>query len=90
MLITGFLFSVCIYCQDYYGHVFWDQETWMFPPVLMLHTDLGKALVKTRIRTLDSAKEYASSRGYAGAMYTWESAYSGNVNYSFICSRVCV
>ncbi|KAJ8308414.1 LOW QUALITY PROTEIN: hypothetical protein KUTeg_013288 [Tegillarca granosa] len=58
---------------DYYGHVFWDQETWMFPPVLMLHTDLGKALVKTRIRTLDSAKGYACSRGYAGAMYTWES-----------------
>ncbi|KAJ8316694.1 hypothetical protein KUTeg_005753, partial [Tegillarca granosa] len=29
--------------RDYAGHVFWDQETWMYPPVLMLHSEMGKA-----------------------------------------------
>lgn len=49
----------------------------MYPPVLMMHADLGKLLVNTRIRTLDSAKEYARRSGLQGARYPWESAFEG-------------
>ncbi|KAK3093895.1 hypothetical protein FSP39_021562 [Pinctada imbricata] len=62
---------------DYQGHVFWDQETWMYPPVQMLHADIGKAIIQSRLRVLDTAKLYAKSRGYQGAMFPWESALSG-------------
>ncbi|XP_062577760.1 protein-glucosylgalactosylhydroxylysine glucosidase-like [Saccostrea cucullata] len=61
----------------YNGHVFWDQETWMYPPIQLLHSDIGKAIIKTRIRTLDNAKHQAMMRGFRGAMYPWESAFSG-------------
>ena len=63
--------------QQYGGHIFWDQETWMYPTILALHSNLGKTLVGTRIRTLDSAYLYATQRGYKGAMYPWESAFVG-------------
>ena len=49
----------------------------MYPTILALHSNLGKTLVGTRIRTLDSAYLYASQRGYKGAMYPWESAFVG-------------
>ncbi|XP_060072816.1 protein-glucosylgalactosylhydroxylysine glucosidase-like [Ylistrum balloti] len=63
--------------KDYQGHIFWDQETWMFPPVLVLHKDRGKKIIKTRITKHSSAKQIAKLRGYDGAMYPWESAYTG-------------
>lgn len=63
--------------QDYAGHVFWDQETWMYPPVLMLHSDMGKVIIDSRIRTLDAAKKNAAYWGYKGARFPWESAYTG-------------
>ena len=47
----------------------------------MLHDKMGKALINTRIRVLDTAKQYAASRGYQGAMFPWESAMSGERNY---------
>lgn len=63
--------------QDYMGHVFWDQETWMYPPILLLHSKIGEAIVQTRVRTLDAALQTARMRGYRGAMYPWETALSG-------------
>lgn len=67
--------------QMYNGHVFWDQETWMYPSIQLLHGKIGKAIIKTRTRTLDNAKHQAMMRGYNGAMYPWESAFSGNKKY---------
>ncbi|XP_033736120.1 protein-glucosylgalactosylhydroxylysine glucosidase-like [Pecten maximus] len=63
--------------KDYQGHIFWDQETWMFPPVLALQRERAKKIVQTRIAKHASAKQIASMRGYDGAMYPWESAYTG-------------
>ncbi|XP_050405226.2 protein-glucosylgalactosylhydroxylysine glucosidase [Patella vulgata] len=63
--------------QDYSGHVFWDQDTWMFPPIMMLHADVGKLIVQSRLRKLDAARRLAKMRGFPGAMYPWESAYTG-------------
>jgi protein-glucosylgalactosylhydroxylysine glucosidase len=56
----------------YYGHIFWDSDTWMFPPLLITHPDIAHSLVAFRRRTLDAARANASANGYRGAMYPWE------------------
>ena len=61
------------------GHVFWDQDTWMFPPVALLHADLGRLIVGTRLRTHSAAVIFANVTGFKGARYPWESAYTGGV-----------
>ncbi len=56
----------------YYGHVFWDSDTWMFPSLLVTHPDVAHSLVAFRGRTLDAARANARVNGYLGAMYPWE------------------
>lgn len=63
--------------DDYGGHVFWDQDTWMFPGLALLNAEFGRLIVGTRTRTFDSAKILAASTGWQGARYPWESAFTG-------------
>ncbi len=56
----------------YYGHIFWDSDTWMFPSLLLTHTDVAHSLVAFRGRTLPAARENARANGFRGAMYPWE------------------
>jgi trehalose/maltose hydrolase-like predicted phosphorylase len=56
----------------YYGHIFWDSDTWMFPPLLVTHPEVARSLVAFRRRTLDAARANARANGYRGAMYPWE------------------
>ncbi|KAL4238053.1 Protein-glucosylgalactosylhydroxylysine glucosidase [Mactra antiquata] len=63
--------------NGYNGHMFWDQDTWMFPPILMLNPNVAKSIVNARIRALKFAKQNAQRTGYKGARYPWESAMSG-------------
>lgn len=69
---------------DYQGHIFWDQETWMYPPVLLFHPKLGRAMLEARTYRLDAAKELAMSRGYQGAEYPWEMAYTGGSDLTLV------
>lgn len=62
----------------YNGHVFWDTELWMYPPLLMLQPDIAKSLLEYRFERLDMAKKNAFSHGYAGAMFPWESSADGS------------
>ena len=57
----------------YYGHVFWDADTWMFPALLLLHPDLARSMVMFRHRALPAAERNARTNGHRGAMYPWES-----------------
>jgi protein-glucosylgalactosylhydroxylysine glucosidase len=57
----------------YYGHVFWDADTWMFPPLVLLHPTLARSMVTFRARVLPAARRNAHAHGYRGAMYPWES-----------------
>jgi len=57
----------------YYGHVFWDADTWMFPALLLAHPDVARSMVMFRSRTLEAAKRNARANGFRGAMYPWES-----------------
>lgn len=62
----------------YNGHVFWDTELWMYPPILMLHPDMAKSLLEYRFERLEAAKQNAFSHGYKGAMFPWESSANGS------------
>ena len=62
----------------YNGHVFWDTELWMYPPLLVLQPDIAKSLLEYRFERLGAAKENAFAHGYEGAMFPWESAEDGS------------
>ncbi len=57
----------------YYGHVFWDADTWMFPPLLALYPAIARSMVGFRYRALGAARRNAIRNGHRGAMYPWES-----------------
>ncbi len=61
----------------YNGHVFWDTELWMYPPLLVLHPEIAKSLLEYRYQRLEAAKQNAFSHGYKGAMFPWESSDAG-------------
>ncbi|XP_012930123.1 protein-glucosylgalactosylhydroxylysine glucosidase isoform X6 [Heterocephalus glaber] len=63
--------------ECYWGHVFWDQDLWMFPNILMFHPEAARALLEYRVRTLGGALENARALNYQGAKFAWESAASG-------------
>lgn len=63
--------------QGYNGHIFWDTELWMYPPLLLLNQDIARSLVNYRSDRLGMAKRKALNFGYKGAMYPWESDDTG-------------
>ncbi|XP_061209583.1 protein-glucosylgalactosylhydroxylysine glucosidase [Neopsephotus bourkii] len=63
--------------EDYWGHVFWDQEIWVFPNILLFYPEAARAMLEYRIRTLEGALHNAREQGYEGAKFPWESAATG-------------
>jgi len=61
----------------YNGHVFWDTELWMYPPLLVLQPALAKNMLDYRFDRLEAARYNAKAHGYAGAMFPWESDQDG-------------
>ena len=61
----------------YNGHVFWDTELWMYPPLLLMKPEIAASLIEYRYERLNMAKRNAYAHGYRGAMYPWESAEHG-------------
>jgi trehalose/maltose hydrolase-like predicted phosphorylase len=62
----------------YYGHIFWDSDTWMFPALVLTHPDIARSLVAFRTRTVGAAESNARANGFRGAMYPWEADELGN------------
>lgn len=62
----------------YNGHVFWDTELWMYPPILALRPEIAKSILEYRFQRLGAAKQNAFSHGYQGAMFPWESSDEGS------------
>jgi protein-glucosylgalactosylhydroxylysine glucosidase len=62
----------------YNGHVFWDTELWMYPPLLLMQPEMAKSLLEYRFERLGEAKKNAFSHGYKGAMFPWESSSNGS------------
>ena len=63
--------------SGYYGHIFWDADTYMFPVLLLLHPEMAKQIVMFRYRTLEAACANATRNGRTGAMYPWEAGPDG-------------
>lgn len=61
----------------YRGHVFWDTEVYVLPFFTWTHPPTARALLAYRYRTLPAAKAKAAAMGYAGALFAWESADTG-------------
>ncbi|CAD7965039.1 unnamed protein product [Amoebophrya sp. A120] len=78
--------------NSYNGHVFWDTELWMFPPLLLWHPGIAKAALQYRLNTVPGARARAklgndpwrsgerALQGYStnGVRFSWESAITGN------------
>jgi len=61
----------------YLGHVFWDTENYLLPFYTFTWPAAARALLMYRYHTLPAARAKAARMGYAGALYAWESADTG-------------
>ena len=48
------------------GHTFWDQDIWMYPPLVLLHPDLARSSLRYRKNRLPAARRIAKEYGYKG------------------------
>jgi hypothetical glycosyl hydrolase len=64
--------------EGYKGHVFWDTEMFIVPFHLFTEPQTAKKLLRYRYLKLLQAKEKAAQNGYEGALFPWESAFSGS------------
>jgi protein-glucosylgalactosylhydroxylysine glucosidase len=70
---TGTPLTACGFSPNYFHHVFWDNDSWDFPVLLLLHPDRAKSQITFRYNTLHAAENRAQAHGYRGAMFPWES-----------------
>jgi trehalose/maltose hydrolase-like predicted phosphorylase len=61
----------------YRGHVFWDTDVFVLPFLAATHPPAARAILEYRIRRLPAAMRLASTLGFAGARFPWESARDG-------------
>jgi len=61
----------------YFGHVFWDTETYLLPFYTATWPEAARAMLMYRYHTLPGARAKANAMGYMGALYAWESADTG-------------
>ena len=52
--------------EEYMGHTFWDQDIWMYPPLVLLHPDLARSALKYRKDRLPAARRIAKKYGFKG------------------------
>ncbi|MDP2435527.1 MAG: hypothetical protein Q8P67_07275 [archaeon] len=64
----------------YNGHAFWDTESWMEPPLTLLHPELARSLIQYRFARRGAASRFAKelSPTYLGTAFPWETAAAGN------------
>jgi beta-phosphoglucomutase len=62
----------------YKGHVFWDTEIFILPFFIFTQPELARNLLSYRYHTIGGARRKAEHYGYKGAMYSWESAGTGD------------
>ncbi|MFH1791972.1 MAG: glycosyl hydrolase family 65 protein [Candidatus Omnitrophota bacterium] len=63
--------------EGYRGHVFWDTEIFILPFFIFTFPALAKSLILYRYNRLGQARQIARDNGFKGAMFPWESAYTG-------------
>ncbi|XP_006813312.1 protein-glucosylgalactosylhydroxylysine glucosidase-like [Saccoglossus kowalevskii] len=63
--------------NDYAGHVFWDMDTWVMPPIMMFFPNMATRMIEARLRVLDTVEDHATETGYEGVRFPWEQCYTG-------------
>lgn len=63
--------------DKYYGHVFWDADTWILPVLLKIRPSMAKSILEYRYNGLEAARINARAHGYKGAMFPWEGDANG-------------
>jgi trehalose/maltose hydrolase-like predicted phosphorylase len=61
----------------YNGHTFWDAESWVLPPLLLLQPSMAASMLRYRSNRLSAAFSKAAGLGFKGALFPWESAHVG-------------
>lgn len=61
----------------YKGHVFWDTELFILPPLTLTQPQIARNLLMYRYKRLEGARHKAKANGYEGAMFPWESTDTG-------------
>ena len=64
--------------QGYNGHIFWDTEIWMYPPMLLLNQGIARSMIDYRTDRVAGARRKAYLHGFKGTMFPWESDDSGD------------
>lgn len=64
--------------MGYRGHIFWDTELFILPFFIHTQPEVARNLLTYRYHTLEGARRKAAHYGYRGAMYSWESADTGD------------
>lgn len=63
--------------EGYKGHSFWDTEIFILPFFIYTYPETARSLLEYRYNTINGARKKAKDNGYEGAMYPWESAFTG-------------
>jgi kojibiose phosphorylase len=63
--------------ERYRGHIFWDNETFVWPFYPYTDPQAARALLMYRYHRLDGARRKAQALGYRGALFPWESTDTG-------------
>jgi len=63
--------------EGYRGHIFWDTEIFILPFFIYTNPAIAKRLLLYRYRTLPAARRNAREGGFRGALFSWESADTG-------------
>lgn len=61
----------------YKGHIFWDTELFVLPPLMLTQPDIGRNLLTYRYKRLAGARQKAGEYGFSGALFPWESTDTG-------------
>jgi len=64
--------------EGYKGHAFWDTEIFLLPVQIFTSPGTAKKLLLYRYGAREGARRKAMNNGFKGAMYSWESADTGD------------
>ena len=60
------------------NHIFWDAETWSFPPAALLNPGMASNYTQYRFNSLPGARRNAAALGLPGILFPWEGGKSGD------------
>jgi trehalose/maltose hydrolase-like predicted phosphorylase len=75
--VTWSVPAMALPSRAYLGRIWWDDDTWIFPSLAILHPELARSVVAYRFKMLAGAKRNAEGRGLRGALFPMESADTG-------------